>query len=70
LAVKNLILLPNTDVAMTRSDEATAFFFAVYRAVQEIPHGKVTTYGHIAMLVGERKPVPCLSNSHACRMLT
>ncbi|CAM1510617.1 Fc.00g009520.m01.CDS01 [Cosmosporella sp. VM-42] len=37
---------------MPRSDEAAAFFHAVYTAVQEIPHGKVTTYGHIAMLVG------------------
>lgn len=35
-----------------RSDEAQAFFFAVYSAVQEIPHGKVTTYGHIAKMVG------------------
>ncbi|KAF5611869.1 MGMT family [Fusarium subglutinans] len=39
---------------MPRSDEAQAFFHAVYSAVQEIPHGKVTTYGHIAMLVGTR----------------
>ncbi|KAK4238835.1 hypothetical protein C8A03DRAFT_33159 [Achaetomium macrosporum] len=37
---------------MPRSDEAQAFFNAVYRAVQEIPRGKVTTYGHIAKLVG------------------
>ncbi|KAJ4321162.1 Alkyltransferase-like protein 1 [Fusarium piperis] len=37
---------------MARSDEAAAFFHAVYSAVQEIPHGRVTTYGHIAMLVG------------------
>ncbi|KAF4466438.1 MGMT family [Fusarium albosuccineum] len=37
---------------MPRSDEAAAFFHAVYSAVQEIPHGRVTTYGHIAMLVG------------------
>ena len=27
----------------------------VYMAVQEIPYGKVTTYGHIARLIGERK---------------
>lgn len=39
---------------MPRSDEAQAFFFAVYSAVQEIPHGKVTSYGHIAKLVGTR----------------
>ncbi|KAK0706056.1 DNA binding methylated-DNA--cysteine S-methyltransferase [Lasiosphaeria miniovina] len=37
---------------MARSDEAAAFFHAVYSAVQEIPHGKVTSYGHIAKLVG------------------
>ncbi|KAK7417806.1 Alkyltransferase-like protein 1 [Neonectria magnoliae] len=37
---------------MPRSDEATAFFHAVYAAVQEIPYGRVTTYGHIAALVG------------------
>lgn len=39
---------------MPRSDEAQAFFHAVYSAVQEIPPGKVTTYGHIALLVGTR----------------
>ncbi|EGO56033.1 hypothetical protein NEUTE1DRAFT_45744 [Neurospora tetrasperma FGSC 2508] len=37
---------------MARSEEAQAFFHAVYSAVQEIPHGKVTSYGHIAKLVG------------------
>jgi methylated-DNA-protein-cysteine methyltransferase-like protein len=41
---------------MPRSDEAAAFFHAVYSAVQEIPHGKVTSYGHIAKLVGTRTP--------------
>lgn len=40
---------------MPRSDEAAAFFTAVYQAVQEIPHGKVTSYGHIARLIGTRK---------------
>ncbi|POR32518.1 DNA binding methylated-DNA--cysteine S-methyltransferase [Tolypocladium paradoxum] len=39
---------------MPRSDEAQAFFHAVYAAVQEIPYAKVTSYGHIAMLVGTR----------------
>lgn len=39
---------------MPRSDEAAAFFHAVYCAVQEIPYGKVTSYGHIAKLVGTR----------------
>lgn len=40
---------------MPRSDEAEAFFCTVYYAVQEIPFGKVTSYGHIAKLVGFRK---------------
>lgn len=43
---------------MPRSDEAAAFFHAVYSAVQEIPHGKVTSYGHIAKLVGTRASNP------------
>lgn len=37
---------------MARSDEAAAFFHAVYTAVQQIPYGKVTSYGHIAKLIG------------------
>ncbi|KAL7624229.1 Alkyltransferase-like protein 1 [Parahypoxylon ruwenzoriense] len=37
---------------MTRSDEAEAFFYDVYTAVQQIPYGKVTSYGHIAKLIG------------------
>ncbi|QUC21771.1 uncharacterized protein UV8b_06014 [Ustilaginoidea virens] len=37
---------------MPPSDEATAFFHAVCSAVQQIPPGKVTSYSHIAMLVG------------------
>lgn len=45
---------------MPRSDEAQAFFHAVYSAVQEIPPGKVTSYGHIARLVGERELPPPL----------
>lgn len=40
---------------MARTEEAEAFFHAVYTAVQEIPVGKVTTYGHIARLVGTRE---------------
>lgn len=49
-----ILLLLAYPSAMPRSDEAQAFFFAVYSAVQEIPHGKVTSYGHIAKLVGTR----------------
>ena len=41
---------------MPRTDEAEAFFHAVYSAIQEIPHGKVTSYGHIARLIGTRMP--------------
>ncbi|OXV08387.1 hypothetical protein Egran_03849 [Elaphomyces granulatus] len=37
---------------MTRTDEAEWWFNAVYEAVQEIPHSRVTTYGHIARLLG------------------
>ncbi|KAF9878731.1 mgmt family protein [Colletotrichum karsti] len=37
---------------MPRSEEAAMFFAAVYSAVQEIPRGRVTTYGHIARLIG------------------
>ncbi|KAH6622635.1 6-O-methylguanine DNA methyltransferase [Chaetomium tenue] len=37
---------------MARSEEAENFFHAVYSAVQEIPPGKVTSYGHIAKLIG------------------
>lgn len=46
---------------MARSDEAQAFFHAVYSAVQEIPPGKVTSYGHIAKLVGTRNNTPFLT---------
>ncbi|KUJ18184.1 DNA binding methylated-DNA--cysteine S-methyltransferase [Mollisia scopiformis] len=37
---------------MPRTDEAEAFFHAAYTAIQEIPYGKVTSYGHIAKLIG------------------
>lgn len=40
---------------MVRSDEAEWWFNAVYEAVQEIPRGRVTSYGHIARLLGKRK---------------
>ncbi|KAI5805024.1 6-O-methylguanine DNA methyltransferase [Geopyxis carbonaria] len=36
-----------------RSDEAEMFITGVYLAVQEIPHGRVTSYGHIAKLIGK-----------------
>nr|OQO30953.1 hypothetical protein B0A51_01758 [Rachicladosporium sp. CCFEE 5018] len=37
---------------MPQTEEAAAWFAAVYQAVQEIPHGPVTSYGHIALLLG------------------
>lgn len=40
---------------MARSDEAEWWFNAVYDAVQQIPRGKVSSYGHIAWLLGQRE---------------
>ena len=42
---------------MPRSEEAEFWINAVYAAVQEVPVGKVTTYGHIALLLGQRKQI-------------
>lgn len=36
---------------MPRTDEAEAWYDAVYRCIQLIPLGRVTTYGHIAYLL-------------------
>lgn len=36
---------------MSREDEARAFHYAVYETVQQIPYGRITTYGHIAKLI-------------------
>ncbi|KAJ5301567.1 hypothetical protein PENANT_c002G09078 [Penicillium antarcticum] len=38
---------------MPRSEEAEWWANAVYEAIQEVPQGKVTSYGHIARLLGE-----------------
>jgi hypothetical protein len=38
-----------------RSEEVFLWYTTVYEAIQEIPHGKVTSYGHIARLVGKRE---------------
>lgn len=48
-----------------RSEEVWLWYTTVYEAIQEIPHGKVTSYGHIARLVGRRKPlsVLCMTRS-------
>ena len=40
---------------MPQSDEAGEWFTAVYEAVQQIPYGKCTSYGHIALLLGYPK---------------
>ena len=50
-----------------RSDEAERWYSMVYMAVQEVPYGKVTTYGHIARLIGERKlATPIRHSSWSC----
>ena len=46
-----------------RTDEAAAWFGAVYGAIQQIPRGRVTSYAHIAYLVGKRKR-DFLSSTH------
>lgn len=49
-----------------RSEEVWLWYTAVYEAIQEIPQGKVTSYGHIARLVGKpecpRQVGVCLKN--------
>lgn len=40
---------------MARTEEAEWWSNAVYEAVQEIPKGRVTSYGHIAKLLGQRE---------------
>lgn len=35
-----------------QSEATQAWYHAVYKAVQVVPHGKCTTYGHIARLLG------------------
>lgn len=38
---------------MKLDDEAKAFHYAVYSTVSQIPYGNVTSYGHIAYLIGK-----------------
>lgn len=38
-----------------QTDEAAWWFQAVYSAIQQVPHGQVTSYGHIAKLLGYPK---------------
>jgi methylated-DNA-protein-cysteine methyltransferase-like protein len=35
-----------------RNEQSRAFHIAVYETVQQVPYGKVTSYGHIARLIG------------------
>lgn len=37
---------------MRLDEETKAFHYAVYAVVEQIPFGKVTSYGHIAYLIG------------------
>lgn len=37
---------------MRLDEETKAFHYAVYAVVEKIPYGKVTSYGHIAYLIG------------------
>nr|POE78681.1 alkyltransferase-like protein 1 [Quercus suber] len=53
---------------MPRSEEAAMWYAAVYRAVQEIPYGKVTSYGHIADLLGHRKYLKNIMREFPMRM--
>lgn len=48
-----------------RSEEAYVWFSTVCEAIQEIPPGKVTSYAHIAKLVGKRKPPSALEHDLA-----
>ncbi len=36
---------------MNRAEERASFYATVYEAVQLVPYGKVTSYGHIARLI-------------------
>ncbi|SGZ47308.1 CIC11C00000001786 [Sungouiella intermedia] len=40
---------------MRLDEESKAFHYAVYAVVGQIPYGKVTSYGHIAYLIGRPK---------------
>lgn len=47
-----------------RSEEAYLWFSTVCEAIQEIPPGKVTSYAHIARLVGKRKQPSVLEHDY------
>lgn len=53
--INSPVPIPQVQVAMPRTEEAEAFFHAAYSAICEIPRGRVTSYGHIAALIGTRR---------------
>lgn len=62
----DILVWPASLATMVRSDEAKWWFNAVYEAVQQIPHGRVTSYGHIARLLGKRMNPP--SDRHTVKL--
>ena len=42
-------------MAIDSTMEKEQWYAMVFEAVREIPHGKVTSYGHIARLIGRRE---------------
>jgi O6-methylguanine-DNA--protein-cysteine methyltransferase len=54
-ALATLTLLTAQMAPGERSEEVHLWYTAVYEAVQEIPRGRVTSYGHIARLLGKRE---------------
>lgn len=53
-----------------RSEDVWAWYTAVYEAIQEIPYGRVTSYGHIARLVGKRTHASLPSQNSGLDSLT
>lgn len=53
-----------------RSEDVWAWYTAVYEAIQEIPYGRVTSYGHIARLVGKRTHASLLNQTSSLDLLT
>jgi O6-methylguanine-DNA--protein-cysteine methyltransferase len=63
-------LTPSTAVTINvmapgaRSEEAWLWHTTVCEAIQEVPRGKVTSYAHIARLVGKRERSICMIVTH------
>lgn len=45
---------PQPSTVSVQGSEDMDWSYAVYQTVQTIPVGRITTYGHIAVLLGER----------------